>query len=219
MFERDEFKALGVREYEFLKSVGEHPNILRVFAHSEGASISLPKSNEKENGAFQQYSLTRNFDFIAMEYCQNGDLFDFVKKHGRVADPLAKYLFSQILDGVEFLHSKAGVAHLDLKLENILLGNHCQLKLCDFGFFEELKSRVCKNRGTHGYRAPETYFESNDGYDGARADIFSLGVILFILSFGVPPFCMASKEDPLYRLFYRGPSSSKYFLRLHHVTK
>jgi len=125
----------------------------------------------------------------------------------------------QILAGVEFLHAKAGVAHLDLKLENILIANHFQLKLCDFGFFEKMKGRVSKNRGTHGYRAPETYLESNEGYDGARADFFSLGVILFIMTFGVPPFCMASRDDMLYRHFYRGSNASKYFLRLHHATK
>lgn len=75
--------------------------------------------------------------------------------------------------------------------------------------------------GTHGYRAPETYGDnnSNEGYDGARADIFSLGVILFIFVFGVPPFSMATREDPLYRLFYRGVHSYKYFLRLHYATK
>jgi serine/threonine protein kinase len=176
----------------------------------------VSKSNEKSN---DYPVLSKGFDYISMEYCHNGDLFELVKRNGKINESLVKYIFGQVLNGVEFLHSKAGVAHLDLKLENILIGNHYELKLCDFGFFEETKSRVCKNRGTHGYRAPETYFESNEGYEGTRADIFSLGVILFIMIFGVPPFCMASKEDPLYRLFYRGANSSKYFLRLHHATK
>jgi serine/threonine protein kinase len=81
-----------------------------------------------------------------------------VKKNGKLQEKLAKSLFHQLLDDVEFLHNKVGVAHLDLKLENILVAENFQLKLCDFGFYEELKSRVCKNRGTHGYRAPETYF-------------------------------------------------------------
>lgn len=123
-----------------------------------------------------------------MEYCQNGDLFDFVKKNGKLSEGLAKNLFHQLLDSLDFLHNKVGVAHLDLKLENVLIGNNFQVKLCDFGFYEELKTKVCKNRGTHGYRAPETYLQSNEGFDGAKADIFSLGVILFIMIFGVPPF-------------------------------
>ena len=75
------------------------------------------------------------------------------------------------------------------------------------------------NRGTHGYRAPETYLESNEGYEGDKADIFSLGVILFILAFGVPPFCEATKDDTFYRYFCRGPNSLKFFFRLHPSTK
>jgi serine/threonine protein kinase len=154
-----------------------------------------------------------------MEYCPNGDLFDLIKRTGKMNEKLAKYLFLQLLNGVEFLHSKAGVAHLDLKLENILVGNNYQVKLCDFGFFQEISKKVTKNMGTHGYRAPETYIESNDGFSGDKADIFSLGVILFIMIFGVPPFSMATKDDPLYRLFYRGPNNYKYFFRMHHATK
>jgi serine/threonine protein kinase len=75
------------------------------------------------------------------------------------------------------------------------------------------------NCGTHGYRAPETYLESNEGYEGDKADIFSLGVILFILVFGVPPFHSATKDDSFYRHFHRGPNSYKYFFRLHPTTK
>lgn len=92
-----------------------------------------------------------------MEYCSNGDLFDFVKKNGKLSEGLAKNLFHQLLDSLDFLHNQIGVAHLDLKLENILISDNFQAKLCDFGFYEELKSKVSKNRGTHGYRAPETY--------------------------------------------------------------
>lgn len=132
--------------------------------------------------------MVKGFDYMTMEFCRNGDLFDLVKKTGKLSEGLAKNLFHQLLDGIEFLHNNVGVAHLDLKLENILVSDAFELKLCDFGFYEELKSKVCKNRGTHGYRAPETYFQNNDGFDGAKADMFSLGVILFIMIFGVPPF-------------------------------
>lgn len=59
-----------------------------------------------------------------MEYCQNGDLFDFVKKNGKLSEGLAKNSFHQLLDSLDFLHNKVGVAHLDLKLENVLIGNN-----------------------------------------------------------------------------------------------
>ena len=156
---------------------------------------------------------------MTMEYCQNGDLFDLVKKFGKLNEGIARNLFLQILNGLEYLHSKVGVAHLDLKLENILVSQNFNIKLCDFGFYEETSYKINKNRGTHGYRAPETYLQSNEGYDGVKADFFSLGVILFIMLFGVPPFNQATKDDPFYRLFYRGAHSYKYFLRMHPATK
>ena len=65
----------------------------------------------------------KTFDYISMEYCPKGDLFDLVKRNGKLPEKVAKHLFMQILDGVEFLHIHNQVAHLDLKLENILIGD------------------------------------------------------------------------------------------------
>ena len=156
---------------------------------------------------------------MSMEYCPNGDLFDLVKKTGKLSENLAKSLFLQLTNAVEYLHSSAEVAHLDLKLENILIGNDYKLKLCDFGFAEDLKSKVLKNKGTDGYKAPEIYLQSNEGFDGDKADIFALGVILFIMIFGVPPFTIATRDNTYYRLFYKGANSLKHFFRLHPATK
>lgn len=58
---------------------------------------------------------------------------------------------------MEYLHKDAGIAHLDLKLENILLDSNFNIKLCDFGFTESLSHKVFKNKGTDGYKAPEIY--------------------------------------------------------------
>ena len=86
------------------------------------------------------------------------------------------------------------MAHLDIKLENILLDENFNIKLCDFGFIEDVKTKVHKNIGTDGYKAPEIYATNgrSEGYDGDKTDIFALGVRLFILIFGVPPFTMAN---------------------------
>lgn len=87
--------------------------------------MSLPKSNEQTSfTSKQECSLAKHFDYIAMEYCKHGDLFDLIKRSGKISESLSKYLFTQVLNGVEFLHSKEGVAHLDLKLENILIGDN-----------------------------------------------------------------------------------------------
>lgn len=77
-----------------------------------------------------------------MEYCPNGDLFDMIKRTGKFSSGLTKHCFHQLLDGMEYLHSSRGVAHLDLKLENILIGKDLKIKLCDFGFAEETKGKV-----------------------------------------------------------------------------
>ena len=66
-----------------------------------------------------------------------------------------------------------------------------KLKLCDYGFVEDINSKVFKNLGTDGYKAPEIYLDTNDGFEGDKADFFALGVILFTLAFGIPPFTMA----------------------------
>lgn len=115
----------------------------------------------------------------------------------------------QLLDAVDTLHSKGQVAHLDLKLDNILIDNDYQLKICDFGFADDLRNLIKSNKGTVGYKAPEIQLHHKAGFQGRSADIFALGVILFIIEFGVPPFSEASKQNSLYRFFYRGNQGSR----------
>lgn len=68
---------------------------------------------------------------------------------------VADTLFHRILEGVDCMHKLGEVAHLDLKLENILLTNDFRVKLCDFGFSQSTKYNCFKNLGTDGYKAPE----------------------------------------------------------------
>jgi serine/threonine protein kinase len=100
---------------------------------------------------------------MSLEYCQKGDLFDFIKhkSKGSLSPTLANALFHEILDAVDSLHNKAGVAHLDLKLENILLTEDFRIKLCDFGFSQSVHNRIFKSVGTDGYKAPEIYKITN----------------------------------------------------------
>lgn len=72
--------------------------------------------------------------YLSIEYCQRGDLFDFVKTRGPLPKDIADSLFFRILEGVDCLHKLGEVAHLDLKLENVLLTEDFRVKLCDFGF-------------------------------------------------------------------------------------
>ena len=98
------------------------------------------------------------------------------------------------------------MAHLDLKLENLLISDDCSIKLCDFGFCESLHSKTYATLGSQGYMAPE--IKISKSYDRISADVFALGVVLFILEFGGPPFEEASASDPLYR---RIPAHRAFF--------
>jgi serine/threonine protein kinase len=77
---------------------------------------------------------------------------------------------------------------MDLKLENLLISDEGQVKLCDFGFSLYSQTPVSKTIGTPFYMAPEIHLASQNACNGKLADFFSLGVLFFILAFGVPPF-------------------------------
>ena len=156
--------------------------------------------------------------YMTMELCKQ-DLFDLIASKGpTTSEPLAKYLFKQICNGVDALHTTAGFAHLDIKLENILISKDYKLKLCDFGFAQGISERITKRYGTESYMAPEVESNVQLNYMGISADIFSLGVILFIITFGAPPFTRAVPSDRNFNIFTRNkdcfwkmhPSVKKY---------
>lgn len=106
-----------------------------------------------------------------------------------------------MMNGLHYMHLK-GYAHRDIKPENIILTHDFILKIADFGFSCMLKGRDGKGvlhtkLGTEGYMAPEVITKN---YEGTRADIFSAGVILFIMYAGHPPFERSSSSDPYYQL-------------------
>lgn len=107
-----------------------------------------------------------------------------------------------MLQGIHYIHSR-GFSHRDLKPENILLDKNYNVKLVDFGFACPLEGRdgsgVNRSQiGTPGYMAPEIL--SKLAYQGQVVDLFALGVILFIMKSGHPPFTQASEDDRYYQL-------------------
>lgn len=127
--------------------------------------------------------------YCAMEYVRGGELFNKVAK-GKLREEVARKYFQQLVDAVEFCHSR-GVYHRDLKPENLLLDENGDLKISDFGLSalqestrqDGLLHTTC---GTPAYVAPEVI--NKRGYDGAKADIWSCGVVLFVLLAGNLPF-------------------------------
>lgn len=114
-----------------------------------------------------------------MEYIPGGLLFDVCQSLGGMGEDNGKYFLSQMLDVLEYMHGK-GVVHRDLKLENILVDDQMNLKVADFGFATFRKVHNLKSyRGTMTYMAPE--IKEGKTYDGMKIDMFSTGVILFII--------------------------------------
>ncbi|XP_075641929.1 CBL-interacting serine/threonine-protein kinase 8-like [Castanea sativa] len=126
--------------------------------------------------------------YIILEYITGGELFDKIIHQGRLSEAESQRYFQQLIDGVDYCHSK-GVYHRDLKPENLLLDSLGNLKISDFGLSalpEQGVSLLRTTCGTPNYVAPEVL--SHKGYDGAVADVWSCGVILYVLMAGYLPF-------------------------------
>jgi len=132
--------------------------------------------------------------FIVLELVTGGELFDKIVAEGRFKEENARFYFWQLMRAVKYCHDQ-GVAHRDLKPENLLLDEASNLKISDFGLSAlytgadgdtsraTLLHTTC---GTPNYVAPEVL--QDKGYDGAAADIWSCGVILYVLRAGFLPF-------------------------------
>ncbi|CAD8066778.1 unnamed protein product [Paramecium sonneborni] len=143
---------------------------------------------------------------IMMDYAKYGNLLQYLQQ-SRLEENIARSFFKQIIFIIDKIH-KMGIAHRDLKLENILLDDQYKLKICDFGFavqyLDEQGRRIKVNDfvGTPQTAAPETYLQQP--YHPVEADLFQLGVILFQICAGSSPFHNANiKCDANYQFIYR----------------
>ncbi|KAH3702835.1 serine/threonine-protein kinase SIK2-like [Dreissena polymorpha] len=130
---------------------------------------------------------TKNMLYLVSEYAPNGEIFDYIAQHGRMTESEARKKFWQILNAVEYCH-KNHVVHRDLKAENLLLDNNMNIKIADFGFgnFYTGKEPLATWCGSPPYAAPEVF--EGKKYLGPQIDIWSLGVVLYVLVCGALPF-------------------------------
>lgn len=162
----------------------------------------------KHPNVLQLYEVlaTKTKIYLIMEYAKGGELFHKVAK-GRLKEDTARKYFQQLICAVDFCHSR-GVYHRDLKPENLLIDENGVLKLSDFGLSALSQSKrqdglLHTTCGTPAYVAPEVI--SRKGYDGVKADIWSCGVILFVLLAGHLPF-----QDSNLMEMYRKISKADY---------
>lgn len=177
-------------EIEILKrlSSSNNPYIIHLISWGEEYILidGVAENNEKKL-------------FIIIDYLPNKDLFSYIKSN-KIDENMAKNLFYKILKAVEYCHSQ-GICHRDIKLENILLNEKNEPVLCDFGYgslsIENLKYYI----GSEHYYPPEIL--RHKPYNGIKSDIFSLGVLLFVLVFKSYGFETATFNDYLYKLIMK----------------
>ena len=137
------------------------------------------------------------------ELAENGELFNYVYHIGKgFNEEICAKIFYDIIKSIDILHKK-GIIHGDIKPENILIGNDYRTKLIDFGFSQKIRDNnniINTPSGTDIYCSPEIRKAYIQGYDGFKSDIFSLGVLLFVIKLAKFPFNTSGYSDKKYRL-------------------
>jgi len=151
--------------------------------------------------------VTESLVWLVLEYCPGDELYNHLLKNGRMEPAMVQKIFTQLVGAVNYVHGKSCV-HRDLKLENILLDKHENVKLVDFGFTREYQGSTSYLQtwcGTVCYSAPEML--KGEKYAGEKVDVWSLGIILYALLSGELPFdedddqatkMLILKEEPKY---------------------
>ena len=169
-------------EMHFLQVLNEYnnPYIIHLIESGEGEIV---RNNRK----------TKISKYLIMENASNGNIFDYIyyKKSG-LGELLSKIIFQKILIGFECCHEH-NICHRDIKLENLLLDDEYNPKICDFGLSCLNASDITKDCGTKCYKPPE--INGKNKYDGIKVDIFYLASALMILTTGLPGFFMPNKND------------------------
>jgi len=176
-----------------------HPNIISIYGTQD---------NQRTSCGSKKSSVS----CILMELAACGDFADLVRQKKIFKDQtLSRTYFHQLVEGVKYLHNN-GIAHMDLKLENFLLGKDLNLKIIDFDLsYKDGEPRI-RSKGTPNYRAPEV--RNMVCVNAISADIYSMGIILFALKTGGLPYLEDSLVDG-HNLYELMMNESEQFWEIH----
>ena len=192
-------------EISLLSTINNNDNIIKLYSYGQGYLFPIINDENIDN-----YNNEKEIIYYQiLEYANNGELKDYVNgKNSRIPENISAKLFLKIVLGVKFLHEN-NIAHCDLKPENILLDKYFNPKINDFGFSQKFNGKngdylLHKRSGTPIYSSPDVRLAFTKGYDGVKNDIFSLGVLLFVITIGEFPFESATYSDDKYKFIIKG---------------
>ena len=132
--------------------------------------------------------------YVILEFCQNGELFQYIIQHQHLEEKIAVVFIRQILEALKYIHSM-GICHRDLKPENLLLDQYARIKISDFGLsrFYGQNGLVYTPCGSPCYASPECI--SGKPYSGITSDIWSVGVISYAMLTGHLPWTKRNQKQ------------------------
>ena len=191
-------------EVNILSKLSTNDNIIKLHEYGQGLISPLSKQENKDNVKEQKEKIF----YEVMEYAVNGELKDHVQGTStRIPEKISAKIFLKIVLIVKYLHNN-NITHCDIKPENVLLDKYYRPLLNDFGFSQLFEGKngdftLHKFAGSNIYCAPETRKAYTRGFDAIKNDIFSLGVLLFVITIGDFPFINTSFSDEKYKFIIK----------------
>lgn len=201
----------AIKEANFCVKIKPHRNLIKVYA-----------TFKTDHFLFFERSKS-SCQVLVLEYLSEGDLFEYLRKHGRLSERTTKIIILQMIEALEHLHAQ-GVCHMDVSLENILLDQKATIaKLCDYG---QTHKMCIQNKyiaiekhhrpGKARYMAPEIVFGEKI-VNGEAVDLYSLGIVAFCLLLGFHPY--DNPDDPLSPFNFILLNDFDGLMRYHNVKK
>ena len=220
VFELEECVGSGSESYVYRTLIKKNKKkiISKIIYRKQGEKMNMNEiliskklKNKNIIDCYGAITIKENeLDCIMMEYARYGNIRDFqnkILKRSSLTETLLCFISYQILGGLKYIHN-CNIAHLDIKPQNIIIDEYLNIKIIDFSVsldYGKIKSNKVKLpfRGTNFYMAPELIKKKTiDKKDLNKVDLYSLGVIIYFLSFGYFPFGLTKEDSKDYDKIY-----------------